>query len=129
MESQASFNVADTKTKGFVRKYGLYAVIILVALLFVAVAADQSPTGVSDPLLPNPGTVCTVLFCQDAMGFQSTERIEILHSLNNGLERIPRSFQGKFIASTCSAVLFERTSRNSPKKMWIPKSSVLFIEY
>ena len=71
---------------------------------------------------PKPGTVCTVHFRQDAFVLRDGKGTS-LPIVNVNTTTV--AFHGTLIAANREAILFEANS----KRFWIPKSSILLIEY
>jgi len=78
---------------------------------------------------PEPGTICTVQFRRDALGGASLT--SPLTNKHNGAEV---SLGGTLIAINREAILLEysdpsRYGQPGTRRLWIPKSSILLIEY
>jgi uncharacterized protein (DUF427 family) len=71
---------------------------------------------------PKPGTMCTVQFRQDVFTLKDGKGT-FLPVVDVNTTTV--AFHGTLIAANREAILFEANS----KRFWIPKSSILLIEY
>ena len=105
----------------------------VLAVLIVGIACWY----VYQPMGPKPGTICTVQFRRDALGAGANIPVSPLTNIADGAAV---SVSGKLIAVNREAILLEWENRDSiihkneiptyqVHRLWIPKSSILLIQY
>jgi hypothetical protein len=94
----------------------------LVLLLVLLVSCHRSAPKAVAELTPPLGRNCTVQFRRDALGTASANPIPPLTGSHNGAET---AIGGKLKNVTAEWIVIERAG----SELWIPKSSVLLLQY
>jgi hypothetical protein len=121
-------------------KHHKFATVILL-VLFAGIACwhihrprpHHSPLHHPSAIAPKPGTLCTVQFRRDSLGAASNLPIPPTTNIVNGSAV---SIQGELIFVSPEAILLDQVNAHyivngvpNMKRFWIPKSSILAIEY
>ena len=103
------------------KKHAAVFLIILVLSSIVCWHVHRVPR---PPIGPEPGTGCTIQFRRDALGSAGDLPVlPIARIINGTIASI--SISGELIAIDHEAILIS----SEQKRFWIPKHSILFIEY
>ena len=109
------------------RECGKCAVACLLLFLVAGIACwyVHHPHRPRPTIMPEPGTLCTVLFRKDVLEKDTTP----IGQMKGCYNKYTLTIQGKLIAVSHEAILFEYYTTEEYRRMWIPKSSIAFIEY
>jgi hypothetical protein len=125
---------SDAPKKCFCKHHKFAAAILLVLIAGVACWFIHHPKPHHPPsIVPKPGTLCTVQFRRDALG--AGNGLPVPPTVNN-VNGATVSIQGELIAVSHEAIFLDQVDATyifngvpHMKRFWIPKSSILSIEY